>query len=164
MMVTVMYAFWICPSELAPGSDCHPGDDSQAAWQQVGFIDPVVEGDLVKLVQQHLGLKGGAIKSTKGYVSAYKDEPWVQEVLARHPSLTAGFGAQDTSDSFWVAIDVSTQGDGIRYLRTTNEVKFTNLSRRPPEPHPGNLKQVVPLPIQIRTRDGSAFTKSWEPA
>jgi hypothetical protein len=161
MMFIVMYAFWICLNESAPDRTPQVTDrTTDTLWHEIGFI-PSSEDDLIRLVQQHLGIKQGRVKTTKGYVTAYRDHPWVEEVLDRYPSLPRGYGAQSASEKFWVAVDVSGPGERARkYLRTIRPVKFANPVRRPPARHPGSLKPTAALPIVIEAKDGSAFTKS----
>lgn len=152
-MALVSYPIWIstaaqCPTDL-------PGGDTAEAWQEVGFL-PDTESDLLKVIQQRLGYRSGA-PSAKGYLAAYPDQPWVADLLQRHPNLKHGLGGADVERTFWVAVDVTGGASTPKFLITARPARLAALTRRQPSSHPGLRKTTVALPLRLPSLSGQIF-------
>lgn len=149
------YPVWISQAKTCPEASPERGA-ANGPWQEVGFLDSNTETEFVQKIQQALGIRSTAPKSPKGYIAAYADHPWVQEVCTQNPPLRYGSSA-GSSDSFWLTIDATAGAAQSRFLTALLPVTFATLKRNPPEAHPGWLQRVVMLPIQIHSQRGVVF-------
>lgn len=84
------YPVWISTAAECPNGP--PGNrDLDEGWQEIGILENT-ESDLRQVIQKRLGYRSTA-PSAKGYVAAYLSEPWVVDVLGRHPKFAARKGS-----------------------------------------------------------------------
>jgi len=144
-------AVWISPtaSEVIFNNG-NPGEH----WQLVGTINTTQEADLNMHIQVLLNLRSTAPRISGFYFSGDPDSAWVQATK------------QDPAgqDPFWIAIDPwgkmrpHIHGAGETYFVSTEKATATtSLTRRAPEPHPGEVIKPIIIGIRIKHNADGLF-------
>lgn len=123
-----------------------PGDH----WTHVGTINTTQESEFFKHIQVMLGYRNTAPRSAEFYLSGSPDNEWVRS---------------DDHPPFWIAIDPwgamrsTIHGAKPTYFVSTQKAVVTPLTRRPPEPHPGNIVKPIMVPIRLKRTAHGVLTK-----
>jgi len=144
-------AVWISGTtpEVFFGND-NPGDQ----WELVGTINTTQESDLNKHIQVLLNMRSTAPRISGFYLSGDPDSAWVQ-AAKQDPA-----GQQP----FWLAIDPygsmrpHIHGARETYFVSTEKASATmSLTRRQPEPHPGQTIKPVMIGVRVRRNTDGLF-------
>jgi hypothetical protein len=123
-------------------------------WELVGTINTAEEADLSKHIKVLPNLRSTAPRISRFY-------------FERRPRQRLGSSSQDPAGqpSFWIAIDPwgrmrpYIHGARETYFVSTEKATVTkSLTRRPPEPHPGETIKPVMIGIRVKRNDNGLFT------
>jgi hypothetical protein len=135
----------------------NPGDQ----WQLVGTIHTTQESEFWQHIKVLLGLRRTSPRNAEFYLSGDPDSDWVQ-AANRDPR---------SQKPFWLAIDPY-GATGIRYtdvasrkyfVSTEKATALTGLTRRPPEPHPGDIVRPVMIGIRLKRNSSGFFVPQQSP-
>jgi hypothetical protein len=125
-------------------------------WDYIGDLNEGRETDLWKVVQGYLGSRDPSQRrSVEFYADLDPDSTGSQELLARRPDRHREFDGASSSVHFWLALRWA--GPPPRIFFTSQPATLAVLSRHPPESHPGCLKRLVPVGMQLRANEGGFF-------
>ncbi len=147
------YPVWITPTFINPNDD-HYLQPVVGGWTNIGYLNPHFEATLAAELAHPRHPEGRQPRIVDGYITTFCRHPWVADIIERHPLLTWGYGAQNTTEHFWIAFDI-TRSDASRrtFSRSILPARFATPAHRPSVAHdPHTLLR--PLPIQLQPQNG----------
>lgn len=126
-------------------------------WREAGEIDQARERELWRVIQGHLGSRSASrLRRLQFYADLDPDSPGFQDLAQLAPTLVAGaVSAADFRARFWLALRWS--GPPPRVFFSSRPARFTILTRRPPERHPGMRRVLRPIGVQLDAGDDGIF-------
>ena len=100
------YPVWITPTFINPNDD-HYLQPVVGGWTNIGYLNPHFEATLAAELAHPRHPEGRQPRIVDGYITTFCRHPWVADIIERHPLLTWGYGAQNTTEHFWIAFDIT---------------------------------------------------------
>lgn len=137
----------------------NPGlDTSGPEWEHAGELDEARETDLWRIVQGELGYRAASRRrSVSFYADLDPNSATYRMLKDKHPDVAHGLGITNSSVRFWLQLRWA--GPPPRIFLVSQQARLAVLERRLPEPHPGRIKPLIPVGMQIHTDDHGFFRR-----